>query len=92
MARHVKNSILPPSTTNYGVAAVAGADVHLDDNLLVNDTLGPDGGTHDFSSFGQAISAHDTSGSTASGNRQNWRRDTWASSVPASEQPIGPGS
>ncbi len=79
------------STTNYGVAAAAGADVHLDNNLLVNDTLGSDGDTHYFSSFGQAISAHDTSGSTASGNRQNWRRDAGGSHFPCWTGPMCSG-
>ncbi|HEX8863449.1 MAG TPA: hypothetical protein VGC06_30995 [Actinomycetes bacterium] len=79
------------STTNYGVAAAAGTDVHLDNNLLVNDTLGSDGGTHYFSSFGQAISAHDTSGSTAGGNRQNWRRDASGSRFPCWTGPMCSG-
>jgi len=79
------------STTNYGVAAAAGTDVHLDDNLLVNDTLGSDGGTHYFSSFGQAISAHDTSGSTASGNRQNWRRAASGTHFPCWTGPMCSG-
>jgi hypothetical protein len=70
------------STTNYGVGAAAGTDLHPDNNLLVNDTLGSDGKTHYFSSFGQAISAHDVSASDASGNRQNWRRDSSGNDFP----------
>jgi hypothetical protein len=63
------------STTNYGVGAAGGTDLHLVNNLMVNDTLGSDGSSHYFSEFGQAISAHDITASDASGNRQNWRRD-----------------
>jgi hypothetical protein len=66
------------STTNYGVAAAGGTDVHLDDNLLVNDTLGSDGPTHYYSQFGQAVSVHDSTASGATGNRTNWRRDSSA--------------
>jgi hypothetical protein len=79
------------STTNYGVAAAAGTDVHLVNNLLVNDTLGSDGSTHYYSSFGQAISAHDTTGSTASGNRENWRRDASGTLFPCWTGPMCSG-
>ena len=63
------------STTNYGVACAGGVDCHTSGNLLVNDTLGSDGTTHYYSAFGQAHSMHDTTGSDATGDVYNWRRD-----------------
>jgi hypothetical protein len=70
------------STTDYGVGAAGGTDLHLANNLLVNDTLGSDGTTHYFSSFGRAISIHDVTASDATGNRQNWRRDSSGNDFP----------
>ncbi len=70
------------STTNYGVGAAGGTDVHLFDNLLVNDTLGSDGSTRFYSQFGQAVSIHDSTASDATNNRYNWRRDPTASQFP----------
>lgn len=70
------------STTNYGVAAAGGTDLHLSDNLLVNDTLGSDGSTRYLSVFGQAVSIHDLAASDATNNRYNWRRDSTATQNP----------
>ncbi len=70
------------STTNYGVGAAGGTDVHLANNLLVNDTLGSDGSTHYYSEFAQAISIHDLTASDATSNSFNWRRDSSTSQFP----------
>jgi len=70
------------STTNYGVGAAGGTDVHLFDNLLVNDTSGSDGSTRYYSAFAQAVSIHDLTASDATGNSYNWRRDPSASQFP----------
>jgi len=70
------------STTNYGVGAAGGTDVHLANNLLVNDTLGSDGSTHYYSEFAQAISIHDLTASEATNNSFNWRRDSSTSQFP----------
>lgn len=70
------------STTNYGIGAGGGTDVHLFNNLMVNDTLGSDGSTHYYSAFALAISIHDLTASDATSNRYNWRRDPNASQSP----------
>jgi hypothetical protein len=70
------------STTNYGVGAAGGTDVHLFSNVLVNDTLGSDGSTHYYSDFGQASSIHDVTASDATKASYNWRRDPTASQFP----------
>jgi hypothetical protein len=70
------------STTNYGVAAGGGTDVHLFNNLMVNDTLGSDGSTHYYSAFGQAIGINNSTASDATNNRYNWRREATASQFP----------
>jgi hypothetical protein len=75
------------STTNYGVGAAAGTDVQLVNNLMVNDALGSDG-THYDSSWGQAIVTHDATAVSASGNRQNWRRDASSTRWPCWTGPV----
>jgi hypothetical protein len=70
------------STTNYGVGAAGGTDVHLSNNVTVNDALGSDSSTHYYSEFGQAISIHTLTASDATNNKYNWRRDSTASQWP----------
>jgi hypothetical protein len=70
------------STTNHGVGAAGGTDVHLFNNVLVNDTLGSDGSTHYYSDFGQAIIIYDVTASDATKASYNWRRDPTENQFP----------